>query len=277
MARRHVVVGATGSVAIGAVALCSRAGRARVRLAVRSAARRVHYQMGRLEGLRYRATGRRPDPSAGGPRLADRIRSVLGPLQRELDIPRVHVMAVDHDVVLHGDVASEEQARTLVDVVHAIPGVARVDSHLAVGFFRGETRPSEGRSHHPPSAALASVLAAAHGGGAATGTETAAAASVIGAFMSLLPPGERRHVLSHLPADLGPLARPSGRSRAARRPRHRAEFMAAALPLVAPDERETIVESVIGALRDLVPEEAVDIAAVLPSDLRTLWKVAVPL
>jgi uncharacterized protein (DUF2267 family) len=53
--------------------------------------------------------------------------------------------------------------------------------------------------------------------------------------------------------------------------------MAAALPLVAPDERETIVESVIGALRDLVPEEAVDIAAVLPSDLRTLWKVAVPL
>jgi len=41
--------------------------------------------------------------------------------------------------------------------------------------------------------------------------------------------------------------------------------------------RETIIESVLGAVRDLVPEEAADVAAVLPGELRDLWKTAIPL
>ncbi len=37
-----------------------------------------------------------------------------------------------------------------------------------------------------------------------------------------------------------------------------------------------ITESVLATLRGLVPEEADDIAAVLPSELRAFWNAAVP-
>jgi uncharacterized protein (DUF2267 family) len=228
--------------------------------------------------LRYRLTGRHPDPSVGGAVLADRVRSVLGPLEHQLDIPRLHVMAEGHGVLLHGDVATEEHVGEVVDAVRQVPGVASIESHLQVGFFRGETRPSEGHAHHPPSRALTSVLAAAHGGGAPVETERATASAVLTTFLALLPTGERQHVLTHLPADLRALAAPSKSERSARhRPRHLEQFMAAALPATAPSERQTIVESVIGAVRELVPEEAVDVAAVLPPELRHLWKTAVPL
>jgi uncharacterized protein (DUF2267 family) len=279
MKRARVARGiAFGTVVSGVLVLLTRGGRTRTRHLVKATARRTKYLSGRLEGLRYRLAGRHPDPSVGGAVLADRVRSVLGPLEHQLDIPRLHVMAEGHGMLLHGDVATEEQIGEVVDAVRRVPGVASIESHLQVGFFRGETRPSEGHAHHPPSRALTSVLAAAHGGGAPVKTERAAASAVLTTFLALLPTGERQHVLTHLPADLRALAAPSKTERSARRrPRHLEQFMTTALPATAPGERETIVESVIGAVRELVPEEAVDVAAVLPPELRHLWKTAVPL
>lgn len=43
-----------------------------------------------------------------------------------------------------------------------VPGVHAVTSHLHIGLFPGDTRPSEGSEHPAPSPALASVLGVAH-------------------------------------------------------------------------------------------------------------------
>jgi uncharacterized protein (DUF2267 family) len=43
-----------------------------------------------------------------------------------------------------------------------------------------------------------------------------------------------------------------------------------------PGHETLITESVLAALRGLIPEEAEDIAAVLPPDLRAFWNAAVP-
>jgi len=101
---------------------------------------------------------------------------------------------------------------------------------------------------------------------------------VLSTFAAVLPTGERRHVLSHLPADLRALAAPPRGKLATHRHLRRVEdFMAAALPEYEPEQREAVVESVLGAVRDLVPEEVVDVSAVLPNELRQLWKTAIPL
>ncbi len=252
------------------------AGRRLSRQLARRVTRAARYESGRLDGLRYRLAGRTPDPRASDRLLADRVRSVLGPLEHRLDVPRVLVTAYRHDVVLHGDVGKESQAEEIVAAVRGVPGVGQVDSHLHVGYFSGDSRPSEGAGHRPESHALRSLVAAAHGAGAAPGTERAAARSVLCTFVDALPRGERRHVLGHLPADLRALleegpAVPHGPVR------HLEGFAAAALPTLAPEVRASIVESVLGALRELVPEEARDIAAVLPEELREAWKTAIPL
>jgi uncharacterized protein (DUF2267 family) len=41
-----------------------------------------------------------------------------------------------------------------------------------------------------------------------------------------------------------------------------------------PEQRGQVVETIGRALRDLVPDEAADVAAVLPHDLRELWEAA---
>jgi uncharacterized protein (DUF2267 family) len=240
--------------------------------------RTARYQGGRLEGLRYRLAGRHPDPTVEARVLADRVRSALGPVEHRLDIPRVHVMADGHDVLLHGDVASAEQAETLVAAVQRIPGVKRVESHLHVGLFPGDTRPSEGGEHRAPSRALTAVLAAAHGGGALPGSERSAARAVLSTFVAQLPRGERRHFLCHLPEDLRALVE-EPRPRGAGHPhvRRLEDFVAAVgLPPAEREQQEDIVASVLGAVRELVPEEAFDVAAVLAPELRQLWKTAIP-
>jgi uncharacterized protein (DUF2267 family) len=45
-----------------------------------------------------------------------------------------------------------------------------------------------------------------------------------------------------------------------------------AVPIV---RAEAIVEGVLATLRDLVPEESDDVAAVLPDDLREMWMTSV--
>lgn len=278
MWRPRMVVVAVGALLGAGLAILERtaAGRRLSRRVARRVTRAARYESGRLDGLRYHLAGRSPDPSVTDALLADRVRSAIGPLEHRLDVPRVHVLACGHDVMLHGDVGSEDEAARLVDAVQAVPGVGRVDSHLHVGYFAGDSRPSEGAGSRPESAALHSLMAAAHGGGAEPGTERAAARAVLSTFVGALPQGERRHVLGHLPGDVRALLHggPSVRHGAVRR---LDEFAVAALPTLEPTERRTIVESVLGALRELVPEESSDISAVLPDELRRAWKTAIPL
>lgn len=275
---RMLVLAGFGLAAAAVIAAVERtpAGRRLSRRTAHRVARLARYESGRLEGLRYRLSGRRPDPDVTDAVLADRIRSELGPLEHELDLPRVHVTACGHDVVLHGEVDSPWHAHQLVEAVGSVPGVARVDSRLSVGPLSRESRPSQSAAHPQQSAGLHKVLAAAHGAGVKSGTERSAARAVISTFLDVLPSGERQHVLGHLPADLRALA--DAKTLVAHRHiRHFDELSSAALPTLPPETRGRVVESVLGAMRELVPEEAADVSAVLPEELRQVWKTAIPL
>ena len=276
---RKSVVGVLGVVALatGITAFKTVVGRRLSRRLVRTVTRAVRYESGRLAGMRYRMSGRHPDPAVSDRVLADRIRSMLGPLEHRLDIPRLHVSVEDHEVVLDGDVVSDGHAKTIIQAVQVVPGVQEVTSHLHVGLAPSDRRPSEGYEHRASSTALTSVLAAAERAGAPEGSERACARSVLSTFVALLPEGERRHILAHLPTDVSVLVEPlRPRWAVHRRTRRLDEFTVAALPNVEPARREAIVESVVGALHELVPEESVDVAAVLPRLLRPLWKTAAP-
>ena len=109
-------------------------------------ARQVHGMRGRLRGCIYRLRRSRPDPDVIDLVLADRIRSTLGPLQKRLDLPHIHVMVHDHVALLHGEVSSYRQVDEIDTAVAAVSGVAGVDSWLHVGLIAGDTRPSAGRA-----------------------------------------------------------------------------------------------------------------------------------
>jgi uncharacterized protein (DUF2267 family) len=48
----------------------------------------------------------------------------------------------------------------------------------------------------------------------------------------------------------------------------------AATPELPPDTAEQVTAAVLDAFRSLVPEEAADVAAVLPEELRRLWRAS---
>lgn len=112
---------------------------------VRAAGRTMRHLGGQLKGTAYRLSGGHPDPRVSDDVLADRIRSSLGPIEKRLDLPRIHVMVEKHVALLHGDVATTDDAEELVAAVERVPGVAGVESRLHVGLLPGDTRPSEGR------------------------------------------------------------------------------------------------------------------------------------
>lgn len=115
--------------------------------AVGEVGRRLRYLSGRLEGLSYRIEGRHPDPNVVDNVLADRIRSKLGGLEKQRDLPHIHVMVEDHVALLHGEVSTREDADAIESAVALVSGVKDVHSHLHVGLIGGDTRPSEGRAH----------------------------------------------------------------------------------------------------------------------------------
>lgn len=115
------------------------------------AGRRLRHLDGRLRGMAYHLRGRHPDPRVDDRTLADRIRSELGSLERELDLPRVHVMVQGHVALLHGEVGDRDDARAIEEAVAKVAGVTRVASHLRNGLFPGDTRPSTGRAYQASS------------------------------------------------------------------------------------------------------------------------------
>ena len=247
-----------------------------------AAGRRARYLGGRWKGIRYRLAGRRPDPWADDDVLADRVRSELGPLEKQLDVPRVHVQVHDHHASLHGDVPTWEAADRLVTAVLHVSGIHGVESYLHVGLTPSDTRPSEGHLHPAKSDALQTLVGAAMRGGAPEDRALASVRAVLSAFVDRIPPPERDHVLVHLPADVRPLATPPHRAGKPPRVRTVPQLVAGVTAQTepgngpAPGHEALVTESVLATLRGLVPEEADDIAAVLPSELRTFWNAAVP-
>jgi hypothetical protein len=127
----------------------------------------VRYAVASAPGVLYRLAGRSPDPNVSDDVLADRIRSGLGPLEKRLDVPRVHVIVEDHVAIVHGDVPNELAACAIERAIMRISGVKGVESHLHPGLVGGDTRPSQGAAvPQPPSAALSALLGAARDAGA---------------------------------------------------------------------------------------------------------------
>jgi len=273
--KRIVQLTAMAAGAVGMVAAStpeSALGRRARRLAARLA-RDVRYVAASTPGIVYRLAGRRPDPTVADDVLADRIRSELGPVEKRLDLPRVHVMVEDHVAVLHGDVTDARTARLVEHAAMRVSGVRGIESHLHCGLAAGDTRPSAGASGTATSPALSALLDAARSAGA-DGSARAAVHAVLCAFLERLPAAEREHVHAHLPADVLALAGPPHR-RGEPPPRLRTvpQFVAAVTAEggVDPGRADAITRAVLEALRTSVPEEADDIAAVLPADLRELW------
>ena len=244
----------------------------------RQARREAGRLRGRAKGWVYRMRGGRPDEDVLDTVLADRIRSTLGPLEKRLDLPHVHVMSVNHHVMLHGCVSSEADVARLEEAVLAVPGVRSVTSELHVGLGPGDERPSAGRRHavalHLPSPGLRRLTdAAAAAGGVDPAASPLWARSSVGAVLStlcsLLPHGERDHLLLHLPADVRDLVAPSSH----RRIKGADEFITAAQRADAmPDGRAPdIVRAVLAVVRELAPEEAHDVSSVLPTEVAELW------
>lgn len=268
---------ATGlAVAGGAVLLRpgTRANRL-LRQQVDCAGRRLRHFGGRLAGMSYRLRGRHPDPDVTGNQLADRIRSAIGPLEKRLDIPHIHVMAEGHIALLHGEVASAADAGEIEAAVAAVSGVHGVESYLHVGLERGDTRPSAGRAVEQPSAARGRLLDAATGAGVDPAAAQSAVRSILAVLAERLPTDEREQVATHLPADVKAMFAPPRRIRHQEAVRTvpdlvaRIATIAEALPR---DKALDVTRAVVAELRALVPEEVADVAAVLPRELSELWE-----
>jgi uncharacterized protein (DUF2267 family) len=238
-------------------------------------ARRLRYLEGRIEGVSYRLGGRHPDPDVVDNVLADRVRSSLGRIEHQLDLPHLHVMVERHVVLLHGEVDSEDQAEQLERAVAAVSGVSGVVSYLHVGLTPGDTRPSEGKATpRPPSAALQKLLAAAEGAGVDATTAPRVVRGVLATFADRLPPEQRDHVVTHLPADVRPLLTPPRRIAGARPPRTVHDLVGRIVgttPAIPADRAAAITTAVLGSLRSLVPGDAGSVGASLPPELRELW------
>jgi uncharacterized protein (DUF2267 family) len=263
----------------GAAVLLRREGRARkmLRSTGDRLARDARNWSGRWQGVSYRLARRRPDPEVGDDVLADRIRSTIGPLEHRLDLPRVHVMVRDHVALLHGDVGTLEEARLVEGAVRAVSGVAAVESYLHIGLLGSDTRPSEGRREPTASEARKRLMAAAVAEGVAQTDAPAVVRAVLSRFSERLPPGERRHLLTHLPDDVRSMLdapRLLGRPRRVRSLPDLVFLTLVSTDALDPRAGPLVVRAILGELQALVPEEAADIAAVLPADLREFWEAA---
>jgi uncharacterized protein (DUF2267 family) len=264
-----LAAGAIGTVAV--TAPDTPIGRAARRLGSRLA-RDVRYAAASAPGLVYRLRGQQPDPNVSDDVLADRVRSSLGPLEKHLDLPHVHVMVDERVVILHGDVPSDEDAARLERAALRVSGVEGVESHLHVGLIAGDTRPSNHGAVSLPSVALDKLLEAARDAGAVH--PRLAVHAVLCGFADRLPDGERAQLLGQLPADVRALAGPPRRRGTAPRRIKTVPQLVAAINRedeIEPERAEAITRAVVTTLREVAPHEAHDVAAVLPAELRTLW------
>ncbi|HWL35552.1 MAG TPA: DUF2267 domain-containing protein [Frankiaceae bacterium] len=261
-----------GAVVLAGGAAALRPGTHRaVRHGAEMAGSRLRYARGRLTGVRYRLRGGHPDAGADDGVVADRVRSVLGSLTQRLDVPHVHVTVEDGVVLLHGVVDRAAQAVRIEQTALEVYGVTGVASYLHVGLTPGDTRPSAG--HGLPSPVLRRLLDAAGAAGIAPADRARVVRAVLSTFADRLPEGERAHVMAHVPLDVKVLLaapRCSGRH-PARTVATFADRVATAAGALTRDDALAASVAVLRELRADVPDEAADVAAVLPAELRSLW------
>jgi uncharacterized protein (DUF2267 family) len=279
LVRRTLAVGVATASAAALLRPDTSLGRA-LRRASHRAEQRIRYVRGAAQGARYRLAGRHPDPNASDDVLTQRVRSVLGPLEKRRDLPHVHVMVEDGVALLHGELPTEDDVNTIELRAMEVSGIDSLVSFLHVGLAAGTTRPSAGRSARRArdSDQLQALLRAAEDAGIPEDRARAAVRAVLGAFTERIPEAERRQLLSHLPLDARTLAEPPRHRGGRKRVRTLPDLVASVTEHGYDDmsHAAALIEAVLGRLRTLVPEEANDVAAVLPEELRTLWNNAVP-
>lgn len=102
-------------------------------LATRSknASKYLHRTTNKTKGLAYRAVRRHPTTTVADPVLADRIRSTIGPLEKQLHNSRINVTVENGVAILHGEAKSPEAATQIEEAVRHVAGVRDVRSHLS--------------------------------------------------------------------------------------------------------------------------------------------------
>jgi len=242
----------------------------------RVARRQSRRLRGVVEGARYRLAGRGPDPLAGDDVLAERVRAMLGPIEKRLDVPRAHVMVTGHVATLHGEVGTLAEALSLTGAAGAVPGVMAVRCRLHVGLLPGQGRPSQGRlRRRAPSDPLGVLLDAAARAGVGVEQAPTAVRAVVEAFVACLPAGERRRLYAGMPGDLRRLAVPRHRCRWTNQPADLVASVAEVSGLGDLIRAERVTVAVLGALGDVLrPDDAARVGVALPPALRPLWQLA---
>ena len=234
---------------------------------------RLARRPGRARGVLLQLVGRRPDPDVDDLTLADRVRSELGPVLKQLDLPHVHVMVVDHVAQLHGDVRWPRDAAAIERAVRRVSGVRDVQAHLHRGLLPSDTRPSRGRAvPRPPSRVKQRLVEAASSSGLEPQDAEAFVRATLAVFTARLPEDERRQLVAHLPEDVRlPLRRTTLPDVSGMRTVDQLVdvISSAAGPGISCDAPS--VGAVLGEVRRAVPEEALDVVAVLPRELGDLW------
>lgn len=271
--RARAVIAGAAAAGVAVVLRPGTHGNKLARQGLARARRKLRYFEGRLHGVRYRLNRRQPDPAVIDNVLADRIRSELGSLERQLDLPHIHVMVEKHVALLHGEVGSDADAEQIERRVAAVSGVAGVESYLRVGLTRGDSRPSS--AVQPPSAALLQLREAAEGAGVPAAVTDEVLRGILATFADRLPDVERTHIRAHLPADVSPMFAPPRRISRRGMPRSAHDLVARIASTTAelpPERAEEATAAVLRTLRGVVPDEAADVAAVLPPEIRALWQ-----
>jgi hypothetical protein len=91
----------------------------------------LHRTVYRAKGLAYRAMRRHPSSTVDHAVLADRIRSTIGPLEKQLRNSRINVTVENGIAILHGDLESSEAATQIEEAVRGVAGVRDIRSHLS--------------------------------------------------------------------------------------------------------------------------------------------------
>src|SRR5919106_5072753 len=90
----------------------------------------LHRTVNQAKGWAYRATRRHPSTPVDDSVLADRIRSTIGPLEKQLHNSRINVTVENGVAILHGEGTSPEAATQIEEAVRGIAGVHGIRSHL---------------------------------------------------------------------------------------------------------------------------------------------------
>jgi osmotically-inducible protein OsmY len=82
-------------------------------------------------GLAYRVIRRHPSMTVDDSVLADRIRSTIGPLEKQLHVARINLTVENGVAILHGDIESLDAATQIEEAVRGVAGVRDIRSHLS--------------------------------------------------------------------------------------------------------------------------------------------------